>query len=110
MRAVWYVGSVLDHGVCSWYMSRFSSVQFSPLTDWVLGGHAGRFSKDPLPVFSAGGPRRQFWHGQGCPLFDVVHPAFTLSTTASPTLKDALKESRLKNPSQLLEPVKDDTV
>ena len=40
------------------------------------GGHEGRFSRDPLPVFSAGSHCEQLWHGQGCPLFDVVHPAF----------------------------------
>ena len=45
-----------------------------------------------LLVFSAGGPCEQFWHGQGCPLFDVVHPAFSLSTTASPPLQGALKD------------------
>ena len=45
------------------------------------------------PVFSAGGPCEQFWHGQGCPLFDVVHPAFPLPTTASPTLQGAPKNS-----------------
>ena len=56
------------------------------------GGHERRFSRDPLPFFSAGGPCEQFWHGQGCPLFDVVHPAFSLSTMASPTLKGALKD------------------
>ena len=28
---------------------------------------------------------QSFLHGQGCPLFDVVHPAFPLWTTASPT-------------------------
>ena len=71
---------------------QFSSVQFSPLTDWVVWGHEGRFSRDPLPVFSAGGPCEQFWHGQGCPFFDVVHPAFPLPTTASPTLQGALKD------------------
>ena len=43
--------------------------------------HEGRFSRDPLPVFSAGGPCEQFSHGQGCPLFDVVaHPPFPLPT------------------------------
>ena len=52
----------------------------------------GHFSSDPLPVFSAGGPCEQFWHGQGCPLFDVVHPAFLLQTIASPTLQGALKD------------------
>ena len=34
----------------------------------------------------------QFWHGQICPLFDVVHPAFLLPTTASLTLQGALKD------------------
>ena len=28
--------------------------------------------------FSAGGHREQFWHRQGRPLLDVVHPAFPL--------------------------------
>ena len=37
-------------------------------------------------------PGEQFWHGQGCPLFDVVHPAFPLPTTASPTLQGVLKD------------------
>ena len=40
---------------------KLSSVQFSPLTDWVVGAtlHEGRFSRDAFPVFSAGG------HGSG---------------------------------------------
>ena len=54
-------------------------------------GHEGRFSIGPLPAFSTD-PCEQFWHGQACPLFDVVHPAFRLPTTASPTLQDALKD------------------
>ena len=49
-------------------------------------------SKDPLSVFSAGGPCEQFWHGQGCPLFDVVYLAFPLPTTASPILQVALND------------------
>ena len=56
------------------------------------GGHERQFSRDPLPVFSAGGPCEHFWHGQGCPHFDVIHPAFPLLTTALPTLQDALKD------------------
>ena len=56
------------------------------------GGHEGRFSRDHLTVFSAGGPCEQLWHGQVCPLFDVVLSAFPLPTTASPTLQDALKD------------------
>ena len=35
----------------------------------------------------------QYPHGQGYPLFDVVHPAFPLPTTASSTLQGALKDS-----------------
>ena len=50
------------------------------------------FSRDPLPVFSTGSPCKQFWHGQGCSLFDVVRPAFPLLTTVSPALQGALKD------------------
>ena len=46
----------------------------------------GLCSRGPLPVFSAGSPGQHFWHGQRCPLFDVVHLAFPLPTTASPAL------------------------
>ena len=42
--------------------------------------------------FSLGGPCERFWHGQGCPLSDVVHPAFPLPTTASPILQGAMKD------------------
>ena len=71
--------------------SLFTSVQ---CLDWLgrLGGHEGWFSRDPLPVFSADGPCEQFWHRQGCPLFDVVHPAFSLLTTAMHSLQGALKD------------------
>ena len=37
-----------------------SSVQFSPSTFVVGGEHEGRFSRDPFPVFSPGGPCGQF--------------------------------------------------
>ena len=77
---------------------RYSTDQFSsiPRLPWVVGGrgggHGGQFSRDPLPFFfSTGGPREQFWYGQGCSLFDVFHPAFPLPTKASPTVQDALK-------------------
>ena len=53
------------------------------------GGQEGPFSRDPLPVFSAGGHCEQF--RQVCPLFDVVHQAFPLPTTVSLTLQGALK-------------------
>ena len=56
------------------------------------GGHAGRFKGDPLLVFSARLPCEQFCHGQGCPLFVVVHRAFPLPTTASSTHQGALKD------------------
>ena len=42
--------------------------------------------------FSSGCPCEQFWHGQNCSLFDVVHPSFSLPTTALPTLQGALKD------------------
>ena len=56
------------------------------------GGHDGQFSRDPLPVLSAGGPCEQFWHGQGCPFFDVVNPAFPLPTIVWPTFQGTLKD------------------
>ena len=56
------------------------------------GRRDGRFSRDPLPVFSARGHLEQFWNGQGRPLFDVVHTAFPLPATASPTPKRVLKD------------------
>ena len=55
-------------------------------------GHEGRFRRDPLPVFSAGGSCEQFWHRQINPLFNVVHLALPLTTTASPTLQGAPKD------------------
>ena len=42
--------------------------------------------------FSKRGPCQQFWRGQGRPLFDVVQPAFSLPTMASPTLQGFLKD------------------
>ena len=48
-------------------------VQFI-IVPWPIGSleaHEGRFSRDPLTVFSAGGHCEQFWHGQGCLLFNV---------------------------------------
>ena len=42
-------------------------------------------------AFSAGGSCEQSRPGQGCPLFDVVRPVLSLSTTASLTLQGAPK-------------------
>ena len=41
---------------------------------------------------SATGHRKQFWHEQERPFFDVVRPAFHLLTTAWPSFQDALKD------------------
>ena len=42
---------------------------------------------------SGRGHCERFWHGQGCPLFDVVHLAFPLPTTTSKaTRKDGFVE------------------
>ena len=46
-----------------------------------------------LQSSASGGPCEQFWHGHGCPLFDVVYSSpFLLPTMASPTLQGALKD------------------
>ena len=42
--------------------------------------------------FSFGDHREQFWHGQACSFFDVVHSAFPLPTTALPALQVAPKD------------------
>ena len=79
--------------VYAWNMN-ISQFQFS-LAPWQIGssgGHEGHFSRDPLPVFSAGCPCEQFWHGPGCSLFEAVHPVFPLPTTESPTHKGTLKD------------------
>ena len=57
---------------------QFSSVQFSsvPRPIGSSGGPDRRFSGDSFAVSSAEGHCEQFRHGQGGPLFDVVHPAF----------------------------------
>ena len=59
-------------------------------------GHRGdtekRFSTAPLSFVSAEGRRLQFQHGQECPLFDVDHPVFPLSTMVSLTISGALKD------------------
>ena len=54
------------------------TVQFSPLSDWVVGEHEERFSRDPVPVFSAESPCERF--------------LLALPTVASPTLQGALKD------------------
>ena len=53
--------------VTKWGIKLQGSLQFSPLADWVLGGggggHKGRFSRNPLPVFfgvGGGGHKGRF--------------------------------------------------
>ena len=72
----------------------FSSVpSLDPLGSQGGGGEReGQLSRDAHQLFSSGGPCEQSWHVQGCPLFDVVHLAFPLPTTVSPTLQGALKD------------------
>ena len=53
----------------------FSSI---PWPIWSSGGHEERFIWGSVSVFFCflgGGHVEQFWPGQECPLFDVVHPA-----------------------------------
>ena len=88
-------GGVDFHTNPSSFLSVISEykVQFSLLTNRVVGGHDRQLSRGPLPVFFAGGPCEWLWHKQRCPLFDVVHPAFPLLTTALPILQGALTDS-----------------
>ena len=66
----------------------FRSVKINLVTDWVVWGTRGTTQQRSSSIFfSAGDPCEQFWHGHGCPLFDVVHPAFLLLITTSSTLQ-----------------------
>ena len=72
---------------CMW-----CSGQLILLTDWVDEGIRRTIQQRSSSSLFCRRPCEQFWHGQGCPLFDVDHPAFPLPTTASPTLQGALKD------------------
>ena len=79
---------------CTFSMCNTVIVQFSSVQSLWLTGSSEDMRDNSAEIlfqfffsfFSAGGPCEQFWLGQGCPLFDVVHPAFPLPTTASSTL------------------------
>ena len=68
MSPVSYNATIFNPVFCGAFLPCLStaSVQFSsvPRPIGSSEGHEGRFSRDPLPVFSAGGPYEQFWHGQ----------------------------------------------
>ena len=73
-----------SHHISSSCSSSSSSSNSSSRPIQSLGGHAGQLSRDPPPVFSAGGHCEQFWHGLGCLAFsDVVYPTFPLLTITS---------------------------
>ena len=67
------------------------SGQVSPSTDRVIREMRDD-SADSPPAVSVGAHCRQFWHGQRHPLFDIIHLAFPMLTTVSPTLKGALED------------------
>ena len=63
------------------------------MTDWVVGETRGTTQqRSSSSLFCRRPPCEQFWHGQGCPLFDVVHSASPLLTTPSPSLQGTLKD------------------
>ena len=65
-------------------MGQFSSVLWPIM---LSGGHEGQFSRDPLPVFSAGGPHQQFWHRQGCPFLMLSIHHFLYQSQCHPPSK-----------------------
>ena len=68
-----------------------ASVPFSPWTKRVTGGREEWVSRDPVPLFSVGGRLKQYQHGQGCRLLDIVRPGFHLLTAALPIIQGALQ-------------------
>ena len=86
---LYFVDFPYFHVRCMTVPFSFSSV---PRSIGSPGGLYGRFSRNPLPVFSAGGYCEEFCRGQGRPVFHVSHPAFPLLTAESPTLHSALRD------------------
>ena len=66
----------------------FSAVQFLDR----LGRRGDTTDDSPEILFRSFLQEAQFWHGQGSPVFDVVHPAFLLPTTALLILQGAMKK------------------
>ena len=71
--------------------AHYRSVQFSSVDMW--DDSAEILFRSFFCCIFVGDPCKQFWHGQGCPLFDFVNPAFPLPTTSSPIPQGALKVS-----------------
>ena len=69
-----------------------SSVQFKPLTDWVVRGDMREVQQKPSSSFLQEAIVSSYGTGRDLSLFDVVHPAVPLSTTALPILQGALKD------------------
>ena len=69
-------------------MVLFQFSQFSPITDWVVGGTWGTIQRRSSSSLFCRGPLRAVL---ACPHFDVVHPEFPVPTMAPPTLQGALK-------------------
>ena len=67
-------------------------VQFSSVSGLTGSSLDTRDDSAEIVFQSAGRRLEQLWHGQGCLLFDVVHPAFPLPTTASSTRQGTLKD------------------
>ena len=70
-----------------WSNVDFCSVQFSPLTDWVVVGTWGTIQQRSSSSLFCRRPLWAFWHWQGCPLFDVVHPTFACRPRRRPPSK-----------------------
>ena len=68
------------------------AVQFCSLTDWVVWGTWRTIRQTSSSSLFFRRHCEQFWHVQGCSLFDVVHPAFPLPITASSTLQGSLED------------------
>ena len=70
----------------------FSSGQLRLLTDWVLWGTWWTIQQRSSSSHFCRMPSWTVLAWVRCPLFYVVHPAFSLPTTASPTFQGTLKD------------------
>ena len=103
----WQESFLKNCSLCFWHTCDPKTRSTSSNLEWQIfrsvqslgrSGRRGDMRDDSAKIlfqvfffFFSGSPCDQFWHEQGCPVFDVVHAEFSLRTTASPTLQSALK-------------------
>ena len=77
------------------FIALSQSVQFSSVQFFDRSGRRGDVRDDSAEILFQSSLQEalgHIWHGQGCPVFDNILPAFPLATTSSSTLQGAAKD------------------